>query len=149
MPLSRKQQVWKRARGCCEYCQMSQEFQVRPLQLDHVRAQKHRGKTNTANLALACFECNIYKSSSPAGFDPATEQLYPLFDPRKDSWNRHFRWVGALLKGKTAIGRTTIDVLRINLPTRVQHRKMLMVLGLFPPRVLKRKQTIEDEGLHE
>lgn len=109
----RKQQVWERASGFCEYCQMSQVFDVRPFQLDHVRAQKHRGETTVANLALACFACNVYKSSNLAGFDPQTEKLQPLFNPRTDTWSRHFEWRGPILIGKTAKGRTTIDVLRI------------------------------------
>jgi len=132
MPRSIKQQVWERANGCCEYCRMPQEFQVRPFQLDHIRAQKHRGETSLDNLALACFPCNIYKSSNPAGYDPATERLAPLFDPRKDNWNRHFTWVGAVLKGKTAVGRTTIEVLRINLPERMKQRRLLIIAGVFP-----------------
>lgn len=128
-----KRQVWERAAGCCEYCQMPQEFQVRPFQLDHVRAQKHRGETSLENLALACFACNVYKSSNLAGYDPATEVLVPLFNPRKDSWNRHFVWNGPVLRGKTSIGRTTIEVLRINLPERVEHRRLLLKAGVFPP----------------
>jgi hypothetical protein len=36
------------------------------------------------------------------------------------------------LRGLTAIGRTTIDVLRINLPERVEHRRLLQQLGVLP-----------------
>jgi len=57
MPPSRRQQVWDRAGRCCEYCQMPQEFDVLPFQLDHIRAQKHGGPTTIANLALACLPC--------------------------------------------------------------------------------------------
>jgi len=134
MARSRKTQVWERAKGCCEYCQMPHQFQVRPFQLDHIRAQKHRGETSVENLALACFACNIYKSSNAAGYDPSTDKLMPLFDPRSENWNRHFTWVGPVLKGKTAVGRTTIDVLRINLAERVEHRRLLIKAGLFPRR---------------
>ena len=38
----------------------------------------------------------------------------PLFNPRRQKWDRHFRWDGPLLVGRTAIGRTTIRVLQIN-----------------------------------
>ena len=34
--------------------------------------------------------------------------------------------------GRTAIGRTTIDVLLINLELRVTHRQLLLDAGLFP-----------------
>ncbi|MGH7171510.1 MAG: hypothetical protein ACRELF_09615 [Gemmataceae bacterium] len=36
------------------------------------------------------------------------------------------------MTGRTAIGRTTIDVLAINLPERVEHRRLLLRAGLFP-----------------
>lgn len=31
--------------------------------------------------------------------------------------------------GQTVIGRTTVDVLRLNLPERVEHRRLLNTLG--------------------
>jgi hypothetical protein len=37
------------------------------------------------------------------------------------------------LEGLTAVGRTTISVLRINDPLRIQHRLLLIELGVFPP----------------
>jgi hypothetical protein len=38
-----------------------------------------------------------------------------------------------VLIGRSAIGRTTIDVLRINLPERIEHRHTLIEAGLFEP----------------
>ena len=38
-----------------------------------------------------------------------------------------------MLVGKTAIGRTTIYVLDINHPDRVEVRRLLAEAGLFPP----------------
>jgi hypothetical protein len=55
-----------------------------------------------------------------------------LFNPRKDNWEEHFVWRGATLLGITPIGRTTIDVLRINAPDRIVHRQLLIGIGLFP-----------------
>ena len=43
MARTRREQIWKRADERCEYCQMPQQYDVRPFQIDHVRAQKHRG----------------------------------------------------------------------------------------------------------
>jgi hypothetical protein len=37
-----------------------------------------------------------------------------------------------VLTGRTAIGRTTIDVLVMNAPERVELRRLLMRAGLFP-----------------
>jgi hypothetical protein len=60
-----------------------------------------------------------------AGYDPVTDELVPLFNPRLEEWVDHFRWRGAELEGKTSIGRATIDVLRINIAERVEHRRLL------------------------
>jgi hypothetical protein len=37
-----------------------------------------------------------------------------------------------VLVGRTAVGRTTISVLRINLPDRVRLRRELIEEGVFP-----------------
>jgi hypothetical protein len=47
--------------------------------------------------------------------------------------NRHFRWDGSILVGRTAAGRATIAVLGINLAHRVRHRAQLIAEGVFPP----------------
>lgn len=126
-----RQDVGRRAKGRCEYCCIPQELVSNPFQLDHVRAEKHRGVTELDNLAWACFRCNSYKGSNVAGYDPLTQTLQALFNPRSDDWNEHFSWSGPLLLGLTAVGRTTIDVLRINLDERVSHRQLLIRAGLF------------------
>ena len=133
MATSQRQRVWDRAAGCCEYCRMPQELDVQPFEIDHIRARKHAGATVIANLALSCFPCNSYKGSNVAGYDPDGCGLQPLFNPRQDEWNDHFEWDVALIRGKTPIGRVTIEVLRINLLERVEHRRLLMLAGLFPP----------------
>jgi hypothetical protein len=55
-----------------------------------------------------------------------------LFDPRRQTWKRHFEWRGALLVGRTQIGRATIAVLDINDPQRVELRQILMAEGNWP-----------------
>ena len=50
--------VWQRAKYCCEYCQMPQEFDENTFEIDHVISIKHGGPTNYSNLALSCFYCN-------------------------------------------------------------------------------------------
>jgi len=107
---------------------------VLPFQIDHVIPVKHHGPTVAANLALACLNCNRHKSSDLAGIDEVTGALTRLFHPRQDSWDEHFAWQGAVLIGRTTVGRVTIDVLKINLAERVQHRRLLWEAGLFPPR---------------
>jgi hypothetical protein len=111
---------------------MPQAFDVRPFQIDHVRARKHAGPSGLTNLALSCLPCNAYKGPNVAGYDPELNKLQRLFNPRLDDWDDHFEWDGALLVGTTSIGRTTIDVLRINAPDRVAHRQLLIEAGVFP-----------------
>jgi hypothetical protein len=134
MARSRKRQVWERAKGRCEYCGIHQESTVLSHEIDHIRAQKHSGKTTLNNLAFACFQCNSFKGPNIAGFDPVTDTIQPLFHPRRENWDDHFEWSGAELVGKTPVGRATIEVLRINLPVRIEHRQRLMELGLFDSR---------------
>lgn len=47
--------VRKRAYDRCEYCQMAQEFDDTPFEIDHIIARKHDGPTVARNLALSCF----------------------------------------------------------------------------------------------
>lgn len=132
MPKSLRQQVIERANDCCEYCRLPQQSDVRPFQIDHIRSRKLGGPTSITNLAWACLNCNSYKQALTAGHDPETAELTRLFNPRNDLWKEHFEWDGPKLKGKSAIGRTTIDVLRINLVERVEHRQLLIDAAVFP-----------------
>jgi hypothetical protein len=59
-------------------------------------------------------------------------KLYPLFNPRKQKWNRHFRWDQTILIGKTKVGMVTVQVLNINDPARVMLRQNLLFEGRFP-----------------
>ncbi len=55
-----------------------------------------------------------------------------LFDPRRQSWKRHFEWFGAVLIGRTQTGRATIAVLAINDPHRAELRQIIMDDGDWP-----------------
>jgi hypothetical protein len=125
--------VWQRAQDRCEYCQLSQEWDDRSFEIDHIIARKHQGPTVAGNLALSCFRCNSFKGSDISGRDPKTRKLTALFHPRRHKWARHFRWQGAHLVGRTPIGRVTVAVLHINDPFRVELRAGLIEEGVFPP----------------
>jgi hypothetical protein len=71
------------------------------------------------------------KGSNIAGLDPRSGKLTRLFHPRTDVWSRHFAWKGVLLRGKTAVGRTTIAVLDINDPDSIATRHALREEGIF------------------
>jgi hypothetical protein len=68
-----------------------------------------------------------------AGYDPDSDRLNPLFNPRTHHWADHFHWLGSYLKGVTAIGRTTVSVLRMNQPERVEFRRLLQAAGVMHP----------------
>ena len=114
---------------------MPQELADAIHEIDHVIAEKHRGLISHENLALACFPCNNHKGPNIAGIDPETGRMTRLFHPRVDQWVTHFVWRGAVLVGLTAVGRTTIEVLAINIRHRVLHRQALIEEGVFPPNV--------------
>ena len=126
-----RKQVWQRAGHRCEYCLLPQSESVLPHELDHIRAKKHRGRTILKNTCVACAYCNSAKGTDAAAYDPDTEALVPLFNPRSDRWEQHFRWKGPELRGRTAVGRATVELLRINEPARVEHRRLLMAAGLL------------------
>ena len=84
-----------------------------------------------SNLAVACWYCNSFKGSDISGLDPQTRKLTRLFHPRRHKWSHHFRYEGAVLIGRTAIGRTTIRVLQINCDEAVTLRESLIAEGLF------------------
>jgi len=123
--------VWDRAAGRCEYCQFPERLARVPFQIDHIVAEQHGGATEPDNLALACCFCNRYKGPNLSGVDPATRKVVRLFDPRRQNWSDHFRWDGALLVGKTEIGRATIQTLSINRSDAVAVRELLMAEGVF------------------
>jgi hypothetical protein len=121
--------VRDRAAGRCEYCRLSQTFHDLPFQVEHIIAKKHKGDDDAANLAFSCYNCNAYKGPNIAGIDPQTQQLTRLFHPRTDRWEDHFSWVGPELIGLTDVGRTTIEVLRMNQEENLALRRLLIALG--------------------
>lgn len=123
--------VRQRAEGRCEYCRLPQAGSRVPFEIDHIIARKHGGKTLAGNLAVTCIYCNSYKGPNISGIDPATGKITRLYHPRRHKWSRHFEWGGGVLIGRTAIGRTTIRVLEINLTNLVALRETLMDDGRF------------------
>ncbi len=120
-----------RAGGRCEYCRLPQAASRVPFEIDHIIARKHGGKTLASNLAITCVYCNSYKGPNISGIDPLTGKMTRLYHPRRHKWVWHFEWAGCELVGRTAIGRTTVRVLEINLPNLVALRETLMEDGRF------------------
>ena len=107
--------VRDRAGNRCEYCGLSEgQSPLASLHVEHVRPRKHGGGDDPANLALACIDCNLHKGSNVAGYDPQTGALTELYNPRSQPWGDHFERRGLFIVGKSAVGRTTVDVLDLN-----------------------------------
>ena len=118
-----RRQVRQRANHRCEYCGRHQDpSPLARLQIEHILPKKHGGTDVLENLALACVDCNLKKSSDLAGLDPATGLLVRLFDPRTQRWSDHFRWDGVFIVGLTDVGRTTLRVLDLNSEERIVAR---------------------------
>lgn len=118
--------VRERAAESCEYCSLPQSSYPLRFQIDHVRAEKHGGETTESNLALACTHCNRHKGPNIAGFDAETGQIVRLFNPRTDVWREHFEANGPQLRGKTPVGRVTVDVLEMNSTDQLLIRTALL-----------------------
>ncbi|MBI1918920.1 MAG: HNH endonuclease [Planctomycetes bacterium] len=127
-----KEAVEQRAAGLCEYCHLPEAHVAIPFHVEHIIAKQHRGKDSAGNLAWACLRCNLQKGPNLVGIDPKTKKITRLFNPRRHVWARHFRLEGAILIGKTAVGRTTVEVLDMNDLLRVRLRQELIQQGLFP-----------------
>lgn len=133
IPDALRQQVIERAQGCCEYCRIHQDDSLYSHEVDHIIPEKHRGMTHEANLCLACIDCNRAKGSDFASFDPDSDDVALLFNPRRQVWHDHFRLDGAVIAPLTATGRVTVFVLKLNAPMRVQARQILIDEGCYPP----------------
>jgi hypothetical protein len=125
--------VRRRAGQRCEYCRLHESDQpLLVFHIEHIIAKKHHGGDDPNNLAWACLECNLGKSSNLSGRDTTTGRVVVLFNPRRQRWHRHFLWRGARLVGLTPCGRATVDVLNINAPHRIELRQLLILAGVFP-----------------
>ncbi len=128
-----RRSVLARAKNCCEYCLIPQESKLFTFEVDHIIAEKHRGATQEDNLCLSCLDCNRYKGSDFASFDPDTGTVALLFNPRRDQWREHFRLDGAVIQPLTPQGRVTVFLLHLNEEVRVSERAALIEAERYPP----------------
>ena len=100
----------------CEYCLIPEDLALVHHEVDHVIAGKHGGASDYDNLALCCTLCNRHKGTDLASIDFETGGMFRLFHPRRDRWDEHFEFKGALIVPRTGIGRATVRLLQLNLP---------------------------------
>jgi 5-methylcytosine-specific restriction endonuclease McrA len=131
-----RKQVSERANGCCEYCLSQEQFTPETFCIEHIIPRTKGGKTTLENLALACVGCNSHKYTRIQAIDPTTENVVPLFHPRKHVWHQHFTWSDDLTEivGATPTGRATIVALHLNRRNVVNLRRLLLLIQKHPPK---------------
>ena len=117
--------VRTRARDRCEYCLLPQDGCSLTHHIEHIVPRQHGGRDDPWNLALACHRCILRKGPNLTGIDPATGEIVPLFDPRCDRWSDHFHFLGPVIEGVSAVGRTIIRLLSLNDARRIERRELL------------------------
>jgi len=133
--VAQRNRVRLRARDLCEYCRTNSDYAGHDFTVDHITPESEGGTSRLDNLCLCCFWCNNFKKSQTHFLDPHTNALVPLFNPRVDTWQEHFRWspTKTRITGRTAIGRATVIALRLNRPILVRARRVWGRHGLHPP----------------
>ena len=125
--------VIERARRHCEYCLTHEDSVGFPHEIDHIVSRKHGGSSTLENLAYVCILCNRYKGTDIASID-RSGRMRRFFDPRRDSWDDHFRLHGPVIQPLTSVGEVTARVLRLNAAERVVERRLMQTLGQYRKR---------------
>ena len=133
IPAPMRGEVIRRARNRCEYCGIAQVGQEAIFHIDHILPASQDGPTELGNLAWACVSCSLRKAAKTEGVDPATGARVPLYNPRREPFSAHFELVLDLIRGRTPVGRATVDALQMNRPERREARRVQIVHGQFPP----------------
>ena len=97
--------VRERVGNRCEYCRLPQESYDLTFHIEHIVASQHQQDDDPSNLALACDRCNLHKGTNLVTIDYETSERVDLFNPRTNSWDEHFSFVGAEIIGLTPTRR--------------------------------------------
>jgi 5-methylcytosine-specific restriction endonuclease McrA len=126
--------VTERAKARCEYCRAPQIVTGTAYHVEHIMPSSRGGADDPSNYALCYVTCNGHKADHITGIDPQSGKEMPLFHPRRDRWERHFRFSPDTFEivGITSKGRATIERLQMNEAKQVEARKLWVELDLFP-----------------
>ena len=97
--------------------------------IDHIIARQHGGQMVFDNLALCLQQYNSTKGPNISGLVPESQHPAGLFNPRSNRWHDHFRWDGLRIVGRTAVGHTTVWVLKMNSSRQLAVRFALLRSG--------------------
>lgn len=115
-----------------EYCRIVIEDTYFGGEIDHIISLKHRGQTESDNLALACQPCNRNKGSDLGSISATSKILIRFFNPRVDKWSEHFRVNSeAEIEPLTEIGEVTAIIFGFNEPERIAERKGLIEIERY------------------
>jgi len=115
--------VQKRAGHRCEYCHIPEMAYSLSFHVEHIVASVHQRNDDPSNLAWACPPCNVHKGTNLATIDPDTGLQTNVFDPRQNDWTDHFALLEYSLVGLSPVGRGSIQLLKMNLPRRIELRE--------------------------
>ena len=106
-----------------------------PLEYEHLYPEALGGPTTRENLWLACRRCNDFKGNRIDAVDLETGERVALFNPRRQVWSEHFAWSpdSTQIRGRTPIGRVTVEILRLNNDFIVVARQFWVEAGRWPP----------------
>jgi hypothetical protein len=106
------------------------------MHIEHIVPLSRGGSSDETNLWLACAWCNSYKGTKTHAEDPMTGKDVPLFNPRTQRWQDHFRWSedGLRIIGLTSTGRATVLALQLNNEFILPARRHWVLAGWHPPR---------------
>jgi hypothetical protein len=134
IPAVLRAKIRRKFHDACAYRLSPEHLMGVIFEIDHIIPLVEGGAAREDNLCLCCPTCNRYKATHIVAIDPLTQKLCSLFHPLLDKWDDHFQWINDFthLLGKTATGRATIELLRMNRPILVELRSYWKELGLHP-----------------
>ena len=124
--------IAERAGHRCEYCHIHNSDTFFGCEVDHIISKKHGGSNDLENLAYSCLYCNRHKGTDIGSIHPGTGKLTRFFNPRKDSWRKHFHLNGVTIEPLTSVGEVTARLLGFNEPERLLEREALIAIGAYP-----------------
>lgn len=131
--LAERSIVRERAEYRCEYCKAPEDVTGYSFHIEHIIPKSSGGRDHMENYALACMHCNRSKSNHITGTDTQTGSIKPIFNPRTHRWNEHFHVrLKIYLKGRTEVGRATVNRLEMNNARQLEARRLWRQLNIFP-----------------
>jgi hypothetical protein len=127
-------EIAERANHRCEYCHAPELVFNFPFEVEHIIPLFRQGTNEESNLALACRACNLRKGISVSGIDSDSNIEVQFFHPRQNLWSEHFQidMQAGMVMGITAVGKVTVENLKMNSAAQVAARNLWIRLGLFP-----------------